>query len=125
MKKKPLFIGIVCALALILVGLIAAVILLGGKESPENAAVTTPAPSDTFFDHDCTTPGDTTPEITTPEVTTPPATTPEPTQPPFALSLDQDPQEKILVWTDTITLSGIADPSVPISVYGGGDTLSR
>ena len=97
MKKKPLFIGIVCALALILVGLIAAVIFLGGKESPETAAVTTSAPSDTFFDHDCTTPGDTTPEITTPEVTTPPATTPEPTQPPFALSLDQDPQEKILV----------------------------
>ena len=120
MKKKPLFTGLICALALILVGLIAAVILLGGKESPETAAVTTPVPSDTFFDHDCTTPGDTTPEITTPEVTTPPATTPAPTTPPMELSLDQDPEKDMLVWTDTVTLSGIADPATPITVEGVG-----
>ncbi len=113
-SKKHALVGVVCALALILGCLLGAVIWLGARDKTKPVATTgptTPVPT--------TLEATTVPE-TTPDQTLPPETTPEiTTAPPVELLLDLYPAEPIITWEDSLTLSGVADPSAQITVHGG------
>ncbi len=119
--NKRALVAIVCVLAIVLGCLLAAVIWLGAQErvSPK-PRTTTQAPTEPTTAQP-TTPAPTTPPGTTPAPTTPPGTTPAPTTPaPVELRLDLDPEEPIVTWSDSLTLSGVAERSTLIVAQPGG-----
>ncbi len=113
--KKSLLTVAVCLLAVVLVGLLALAIWMDNGDTLPGSQLsgTTPEPTTTAAPEPTAEPTTTVPE-TTPETT--PAPTPAPTQPPVALTVDLQPNT--LVWSDTLAVTGMAQPGEVLRING-------
>ncbi len=119
-SKRPVLVGLVCLLAVVLAGLMAVAIVLGSREQPQQMRETTVPPTLAP-----TTPPPTTQPTTPAPTTQPPQSTPAPTQPPAPMVLAQALEEEWLVWQDRFILSGTGEPGALVTALGLSTTVGQ
>ncbi len=115
--KKSGKIALVCLLTVVLAALLALAIFADSiqkQPGSQRLDATTAAPTTTAAPN-------TTPAPTPAPTATPPESAPAPTDP--AVSFTVELAENVTVWSDTLTVTGTAQPGSSVSVHGGGTSV--